>query len=782
MQNKNNPSDDVGAGGAPPSREGVPSSSASSGESVPSWQAFDVELGELGGQRIETHRAPASSWGERHRRRLAQTAAIPGLLPVIGAQRTNGMAQVVQYAPATPSLADRSSGPTKLPWHEATGVISASARALHAAHLDGLVHGALSAEDVRIYGDEIAIAGAGVAHGGKMPESRSTVLAPEVAAGELPTARSDVFSLGKLLETAIAEEADVPAEVKTLARRATAQNAGDRPVSARFFAEGLERAAGRRQKKFGLADLGATAGFQKASSAYRPAPSGRATAAGEDTTPTDRTSSRGLGTAAGAGVVAAGAAGVAASKLGGTPEVDPKDIDLTQSAAGSVPTADADSSTSASASSSTAGSDSAAKTDSDMAEKKGKAVAGTAAAGAVGAAAVGAGSGRVANTSASAKPSVVVKSNGDDNKEDRRRKGWLWAGAAVLGLGAVTWIAAATNNDDSSDTEAIVATTEAIDADSSSDEDESVTEPDETTTTGEVTTTEAEAVTTTEAEATTTTAEATTTTEAPTTTTAPPPAEPEESALLSNEPLNGDQAAESFEIIHAIPGFDADMYLDGELLAAGLSTGGVLSPIPLETSGRVELFAADVGAPLRSADRSDEAVLVSDLEVGSAGSVVAHLDADGNPQVSRFASTLETIPAGQGRLSLKHVAAIGPVSIDIDGNEVAAGIVSADGFESVVAAGSHLVVVTTSDGQVIFDDTVDVPEGELTSAFVGGTADDLAVTVRRVTGLGSAPASVPSGNAGLASTEFPLVPVTTLAVALSVAGVAMRRRFDPSAV
>ena len=93
------------------------------GESDASFEAFQGEIGELGGQRTESFTAPAELWTERHRRRLAQTAALPGLLPVVSAQRTNGTATVVQYAPATASLADQLARDDRPEWFESAGVV-----------------------------------------------------------------------------------------------------------------------------------------------------------------------------------------------------------------------------------------------------------------------------------------------------------------------------------------------------------------------------------------------------------------------------------------------------------------------------------------------------------------------------------------------------------------------------------------------------------------------------------------------------------------------------------
>ncbi len=641
-----------------------------------SFEAFQVEVGELGGHRTESFTGPADEWTERHRRRLAQTAALPGLLPVIGAQRTNGSARVVQYAPATTSLADQLASDARPSWFEATGIVSAASRGLHAAHLDGLAHGALTADDVRLYGDKIAVAGTGVSLGGSIPASRHPNTAPEVLDGAAATARSDVYSLGKVLEQAIAGQPDVPEAVSSLVTRATSARAADRPVSAWFFAEGLDKASGPRTKRYLLADLGATSEFEAASALYRPPIAGRGAA-----TVIEESGGVGIAGVAGAAAVGAGVAGVAGAAGA---ELPPTEKIETVSAA--------------------------------------------------------------ASTSAGA---AVRRDDDDDNKGAI----WPWAAAAIVGVGALGWLATRDGGDDDVD---VAGTVQVADADDEVDDEAETT-----------TTTEAETTTTTEAETTTTTeAETTTTTEA----------EAEESEVeeaVDDGPLDSATAEESFEILHSVPDFDADIYLDGKLLASGVQTGGVLSPIP--GSGEVEIFAASDDAPVTTDERDDVAVLSASAPAG--GVVVAHV-ADGAPTITNFDSDLGAVSAGEGRLALRHVAPVGPATITIDGEEVAAGVASGEGLETNVTAGPHDVLVTADDGTVLFQGTVDVPEGELTTAFVGAGDERNAVdvVVRRIQGLDSAPAGVPSGTSGLTDSSAPMALVASLIAAMSAAGATLRRR------
>lgn len=400
-------------------KQDEPTNASGEGSAKAPFTAFDTTIGELGGQRTESFSAPVSAWNDRHRRRLAETAALPGLLPVVGAQRDNGTATAVHYAPATPSLTDRITGDGRAPWFETAGMVAASARGLHAAHLDGLAHGSLTTDDVRVYGDDIAVAGTGMALGGVIPDDRHAATAPEVLAGGPATARSDVYSLGKVLERSIEGQPDVPDALTALAKRATSEQPSDRPVSAWFLAEGIEKAAGPRFKRFGLADLGAQDGFAAASDAYRPPITGGGTS---------RTGAAVAGAAGLAG--AAGVAGMAAARPG-------------DRVAGAKDAA-ADAAASAEGS---------AETVIEGANAKPAALAGAAAA---------TGTAAAAGTAATAggTASRVVRQDDDDDKGAI----WPWAAAAIVGVGALGWLATRDGGDSDVDVAGTVQSAEVVEA------------------------------------------------------------------------------------------------------------------------------------------------------------------------------------------------------------------------------------------------------------------------------------------------------------------------------
>jgi serine/threonine-protein kinase len=114
-----------------------------------------------------------------------------------------------------------------------------------------MVHGHLGARDVLVSVDgEVKVSDFGIATalGGRTPlpssRARATTVAPEVARGEAPTERSDVFSLGAILrEMVIGTGVLPPPRISAILRRALEADPASRHASAREFGADLRRAA-----------------------------------------------------------------------------------------------------------------------------------------------------------------------------------------------------------------------------------------------------------------------------------------------------------------------------------------------------------------------------------------------------------------------------------------------------------------------------------------------------------------------------------------------------------
>jgi hypothetical protein len=117
------------------------------------------------------------------------------------------------------------------------------------------------------------------------------------------------------------------------------------------------------------------------------------------------------------------------------------------------------------------------------------------------------------------------------------------------------------------------------------------------------------------------------------------------------------------------------------------------------------------------------------------------------------------IPAGQGRLTVRHTAAAPAVDVLAGGQAVITNLANPDEQTLDLAPGtiSAAVAATGTTEPVIGPADVTVSEGALTIVYAWGSLEDgnLALAVQNVTGMHSSPDGVPAGAAGLVATNSP---------------------------
>ena len=210
----------------------------------------------------------------------------------------------------------------------------------------------------------------------------------------------------------------------------------------------------------------------------------------------------------------------------------------------------------------------------------------------------------------------------------------------------------------------------------------------------------------------------------------------------------------TLSVLHGVPDLTVDVYVNGELTLDDFKPGDLAGPLELAPGTySVAITAAD------AADASAPVLGPIDLPLAADMSytAVAHLDAAGAPTASLFTNDISTTKAGEGRLTVRHVAAA-PV-VDILANDAAAitGLANPDEKVLDLAAGtiSAAVAATGTTAPVIGPADVTVAEGVNTIVYAWGSleADNLALAVQTIDGLHSAPAGVPSGELGLAAEQ-----------------------------
>ncbi|WP_394279827.1 DUF4397 domain-containing protein [Microbacterium sp.] len=233
-------------------------------------------------------------------------------------------------------------------------------------------------------------------------------------------------------------------------------------------------------------------------------------------------------------------------------------------------------------------------------------------------------------------------------------------------------------------------------------------------------------------------------------------------------------------VLHGIPDTPVDVYVDGELTIDDFQPG--------DLGGPLELPAGTYAVALTAADAEDDSEPVLGpidlaLEGGMNYTAVAHLDADGQPTANLFTNDTSETAAGEGRLTVRHVAAAPAVDILAGGEAVVTGLANPDEASLDLAAGtvSAAVALEGTTEPVIGPADVEVQEGILTMVYAWGSAEDgnLQLAVQTVEGLHSGPDGVNTGSAGLVAengTNGWLIAGGAGLVAALVAGGAMAAR------
>jgi hypothetical protein len=232
------------------------------------------------------------------------------------------------------------------------------------------------------------------------------------------------------------------------------------------------------------------------------------------------------------------------------------------------------------------------------------------------------------------------------------------------------------------------------------------------------------------------------------------------------------QAAETAQVsvVHGIPNTPVNVFVNGKLTLPDFKPGTVAGPLSLPPgSYTVTVFpAADTagtGTPVIKATAA--------VQAGQSYSLVAHLTTAAKPTLTVFVNDTSAMPAGMGRLIVRHVAAAPAVDVRANGKVAFPGLTNPHEAKANLPAGSISadVVLAGTSTVVLGPANVTLAEGQDTIAYAIGSAADktLALVVQTISGLSSPPTGVPSGTGGFAAPNRPGLP---LAVWLaSIAGI-----------
>ena len=224
-------------------------------------------------------------------------------------------------------------------------------------------------------------------------------------------------------------------------------------------------------------------------------------------------------------------------------------------------------------------------------------------------------------------------------------------------------------------------------------------------------------------------------------------------------------------VLHGIPGLTVDVLVDGDLTLDNFKPGDLAGPLDLPAG----TYSIEI------TDKDDESTVLlgpADVSVEAGGNytVVAHLDAKGDPTVTPFANDISSVAAGEARVTVRHTAAAPAVDIEADGAVLAPRLTNGEeAVADVPAARYDVAIVPASGGDAVWQEQVDLAEGVNTIAYAWGSLQDdtFAVAVQTIDGLHSAPGAVHAGEVGLAATPVaaPESSTSTWSVAALVGGI-----------
>jgi hypothetical protein len=215
-------------------------------------------------------------------------------------------------------------------------------------------------------------------------------------------------------------------------------------------------------------------------------------------------------------------------------------------------------------------------------------------------------------------------------------------------------------------------------------------------------------------------------------------------------PASAATGTASLSVLHGVPDLTVDVWVDGTRTLDDFTPGSLAGPLDLPAGTHtVAITAAD------AADASSPAIGPVDLalDAGASYTAVAHLDAAGSPTATLFPNDTSAVPAGQGRLTVRHVAAAPAVDVLAAGSPVITNLANPDEQTLTVPAGTVPVAVaaTGTTEPVLGPTDLDVAEGVSTIVYAWGSLEGgtLQLAVQTIDGMHSAPGGVPSGELGL---------------------------------
>jgi len=230
-------------------------------------------------------------------------------------------------------------------------------------------------------------------------------------------------------------------------------------------------------------------------------------------------------------------------------------------------------------------------------------------------------------------------------------------------------------------------------------------------------------------------------------------------------------------LIHGIPDTDVDVEIAGDVAIEGFEFGDTFDLAGFAGQTLEDLKVNLAGTNTVAIDAGDTA-----LPASGNFTIIAHLDADGNPALAVFENDVSKIDVGEGRITVRHAAAAPAVDILAGGDPVFENVVNGEEGSADIAPGTLSVSVVPAGETtpvVIGPADFDVVEGESLIVYAVGSldADTLTVLTEQITDIHSTPNAVHTGTSPVESSNSLVVLAISLAAISGVALSVTARRF-----
>ncbi|MEB0003509.1 DUF4397 domain-containing protein [Cryobacterium sp. RTC2.1] len=196
---------------------------------------------------------------------------------------------------------------------------------------------------------------------------------------------------------------------------------------------------------------------------------------------------------------------------------------------------------------------------------------------------------------------------------------------------------------------------------------------------------------------------------------------------------HGDNGPAELTVLHAIPGVTVDVYVNGALTLDNFTPGSFSDTLSLDPGTySVAITAAD------AKDASNPVIGPIDLKLGSGNNytAVAHLTEAGMPTATLFQNNPDPVGKGNGRLTVRHVAAAPSVDILANGTPAITDLTNPDEVELTLPTGTISAAVAATGTTAALIGPADVMIAKRTNTIVyawGSLADNnLAFAVQTV--------------------------------------------------